>query len=145
MILEKRISTYTSKLANGEYKNKNNWICGEYERLNGGVEWYDSSYELIKMKEYDSKELEWTKKHGIRIPFIKENGLKSFYVPDFLIIKDKRKIIVEIKGWLKKDDVLKANSAIKWCIDNDYEYYFLCGVDLKIISELSSFNKCDVI
>ena len=98
--LEARISTYTTNLANGKYKIKNNWKCGNYININNISEWYDSSYELIKMVEYDDKKLNWTKKHGIKIPFIKENGLNSFYVPDFLIIIDGFNVLVETKGWV---------------------------------------------
>ena len=135
--LEKSIDTRSTNLANGLIESKNNWKCGYYIRSNKQREWYDSSYELIKMKEYDDKNLVWTKKHGIKIPFIKNNGVKSFYVPDFLLIINNKKIIVEVKGWLKKDDVLKANSAINWCKDNEYEYCFLLGKTLLLNTELS--------
>lgn len=133
-ILEKRISTYTTRLSNGDYKTKNNWVCGYYDRIDGTREWYDSSYELIKMKEYDDAKMIWTKKHGIKIPFIKNNGVNSYYVPDFLI---NNKTIVEVKGWLKKDDILKAKTAIMWCMTNGYEYHFLLGDKMEIVTELS--------
>jgi hypothetical protein len=144
-LLNKRISTYANRLANGEYQSKNNWKCGYYIKNNGAKEWYDSSYELIKMVEYDDKKLEWTKKHGITIPFVKENGNKSLYVPDFLIMDNNKKIIVEIKGWIKKDDILKAEAAIEWCEKNDYEYYFLLGKELKLIEKLSTNTNSEII
>ena len=36
-ILEKRINTYCKRLSNGEYKLKNNWVCGEYIRKNNEI------------------------------------------------------------------------------------------------------------
>ena len=135
--LEKRIETYCNNLANGLIKSKNNWKCGYYTRNDKQTEWYDSSYELIKMGEYDSKNLNWTKKHGIKIPFTKKSGVKSFYVPDFLLIINNKKLIVEVKGWIKDEDVLKAESAINWCKINGYEYCFLLGKKMIMRPELS--------
>lgn len=143
-ILERRIESYCNNLSNGLIANKNNWKCGYYIRNNGEKEWYDSSYELIKMKEYDEKELNWTKKHGIKIPFIKSDGLKSFYVPDFLIRIDDLKLIIEVKGWLKKDDIIKAKAAIEWCAKNNYEYNFLLGKDFILTNELSYFKSIQI-
>jgi hypothetical protein len=140
-ILEKRINTYTTKLSNGEYTIKNNWKTGFYTNNNGLEEWYDSSYELVKMVEYNERNINWTKKHGIKIPFIKENGVNSFYVPDFLLLVESDKIIVEVKGWIKKDDIIKANKAIEWCKENKFEYYFLLGKELKIVNNLSYGDK----
>lgn len=62
-------------------------------------------------------------------------------MPDFLVINNSNKIIVEVKGWVKKNDVLKADAAIEWCNENGYEYYFLLGKKFSIINELSIIGK----
>ena len=143
--LEKRIDTYTKRLSNGDYVLKNNWVCGTYTTKGGVDEWYDSSYELTKMRDYDDKGYDWTKKHGIRVPYIKNNGIKSYYVPDFLITFGDSKVIVEIKGWLKNDDILKAQTCIEWSRLNGYEYYFILGEKMVLNHELSLIiNKFDI-
>lgn len=140
-MLEKRIDTYTKNLSDGKYEIKNNWICGKYLRKNGETEWHDSSFELRKMVQYNTDDIIWTKKHGIRIPYINENGLSSFYVPDFLIEINNNKIIIETKGYVKKSDILKAESCIEWCRNNDYQYYFLLGENLEIVDKYSYICK----
>ena len=100
-------------------------------------EWFDSSYEQLKMIDFNNRGINWTKKHGIKIPFVKLNGLKSFYVPDFMLISNLKKIIVEVKGWIKKDDILKADAAKDWCNENGYEYYFLLGKNFELVDGLS--------
>jgi hypothetical protein len=138
---EKRIDTYTRRLSNGDYKIKNNWKCGNYIRNNGEIEWYNSSYELKMMIEYDTKNIIWTKKHKIRISFLNKDGLNSFYVPDFLIDNNGIKSLVEIKGWIKDNDILKANAGIQWCKNNNINYIFILGSEMKINNELSFFIK----
>jgi hypothetical protein len=130
--LAKRIDTYTKRLANGEYTIKNNWKTGYYKRKNGNKEWYDSSLELRYMQHLDSIGVVWTKKHGIRIPY-KRGELKTFYVPDFLVENE----LHEIKGWLKKDDILKAKIAKKYCQKHNLNYRFILGEHLEENTKLS--------
>jgi hypothetical protein len=136
-LLEKRVKTYCENLSEGKIKLKNNWKCGNYVRKNGNIEWFDSSYEEIRMKFFDDNNITWTKKHGIRIPYINEKGLNTYYVPDFKIVEDNNIIIEEVKGWIKKNDILKAYVGIEYCKENHYEYRFLLGEDLKYVEELS--------
>lgn len=134
-IIEKSINTYTEKLASGKITIKNNWKTGYYIKTDGSKEWFDSSLEEKRMKYYDKNDLIWTKKHKIRIPYINENGINTYYVPDFLINNN---IIEEVKGWLKKDDIIKAKIAKKYCKENNLKYNFLLGNDFNIIQELST-------
>lgn len=140
-ILEKRINTYTQRLSEGKYKIKNNWVCGNFLRKNGETEWYDSSFEFRKMTQYDNDNINWTKKHKIRIPYINSNNLNSHYVPDFLIEVNNEKILVETKGWVKDDDILKAKEAIIWCNKNNFQYYFLLGINMDIETQYSYITK----
>ena len=64
------------------------------------------------MIEFDDKNISWTKKHKIRIPYINEKGLNSYYVPDFLIIEN----IVETKGYIKENDLLKVSAGIEYLL-----------------------------
>lgn len=136
-IIEKRTETYTKRLSEGKYNIKNNWKTGYYIRKNGNKEWYDSSYELIKMKEYDKNNIEWTKKHKIRIPYISNNGLKTYYVPDFFINSN---TIEEVKGWIKENDIIKAKVAIDFCKNKKWNYKFYVGKELILNNELSYQN-----
>lgn len=136
-LLERRVKTYCENLANGKIKLKNNWKCGTYINKNGKEEWYDSSYELKRMEYYDNNDIIWTKKHGIRIPYVNEKGNNSYYVPDFLINEDGVISIEEIKGWIKKSDVLKAKSAIEYCMKNNLNYKFYLGKNLILNEDLS--------
>lgn len=140
-IIERRVDTYTKRQSEGKYEIKNNWICGRYLRKNGETEWHDSSFELRKMIQYDTDGIIWTKKHGIRISYVNETGLNSFYVPDFLIEINNNKIIVETKGYVKEADILKAESCIDWCKNNNYQYYFLLGENLEIVDKYSYICK----
>lgn len=136
-ILEKRVKTYCKNLSEGKIKLRNNWKCGDYVQKSGIVEWFDSSYEEIRMKFFDDNNLIWTKKHGIQIPYVNNKGLNTYYIPDFKIIENNKIIIEEVKGWIKENDKLKAMAGIKYCKENDYEYRFLLGENLKYVGELS--------
>ncbi|MCK9615191.1 MAG: hypothetical protein M0R48_06780 [Candidatus Omnitrophica bacterium] len=139
--LERRIETYSRNLSEGKYHNRNNWETGWFFKKDGTREWYDSSYERNKMKEYESEGIMWTKKHGIRIPYVNSSGLKTYYVPDFLIIRNEVKIIEEVKGWMSEEVVTKAKVAIDFCKKNGYYYRILLGKELKTVTELSFEGK----
>jgi len=137
IFLEKRIKTYSERLSLGKYTITNNWKTGYYIRKDGNKEWYDSSYELIKMQEYDKYDKmgkKWTKKHGIRIPYINDKGINTYYIPDFLVNDD---TLEEVKGWIKDGDELKAKMAIKYCKSRGWNYNFLLGKTLVLQKKLS--------
>ncbi len=82
-------------------------------------EYYDSSWELEQMKEFekDSEVAKWTKNHGIVIPYWDEDGKLRGFKPDFLIEKtDGTKEIIEIKGkHLLPQFKRKREAAQEWC------------------------------
>ena len=129
-LLERRIETYCANLSNGKMILKNNWKTGYYHKKDGTKEWFDSSYEEKRMIYYDQNNIEWTKKHGIKIPYISDKGVNTFYVPDFLITIGGNKIIEEVKGWVKIGDVIKAEIAIEYCKINNLQYRFFLGKNL---------------
>lgn len=74
----------------------------------------------------DAKGLDWTKYHGIRIPYwhpkLKRNAI---YIPDFLIKTNKGFILQEMKPYgLVGDPIVqaKAQAAREWCQQNAYQY-----------------------
>lgn len=137
-VVARRVDTYTRRLAEGRYHLKNNWKTGFYDRKDGLREWYDSSYELDRMKYYDAEGVVWTKKHKIRMAYVSADGRPTFYVPDFLVVMaDGQHIIDEIKGWVKESDVLKAKVAIEFCHLRGWLYRFFLGKEMILQPELS--------
>lgn len=137
-ILARRVDTYTRRLANGEYHLRNNWKTGWYTKSDGSMEWYESSYELAQMLKFDEDGVVWTKRHGIRIPYVSEKGMSTYYVPDFLVDDE---TIVEVKGWMSELVRLKARAAIEFCRESGKRYLLLLGQDRKIVAELSFLGQ----
>lgn len=143
--LEKRLKTMAEIKSLGGYRVTNIWKTGWFFKNDGTQEWYDSSYEEIWMNRLEESGIQWTKRHGIKIPYININGINSYYVPDFLL---DNKIIEEIKGYIvensendkDKNTILKFIAAQKWCSENGYSYKVYVGVDLKLI-EKYSYNR----
>lgn len=95
------------------------------------------------MKYYENNNIQWTKRHGIRIPYVNNLGINTYYVPDFLIAKNGVKSIEEIKGWIKDRDKIKAVIAIEYCKKLRLSYRFILGKEFKIIKELSWIENMD--
>lgn len=112
----KRSKTLSNKIANGTFvHNFGHFKHGKYESLNSGIQWYDSSWELIRMKFLDSINAKWTKKHKIAIPYVDSNQKIRNYVPDFLIENENGIFLEEIKGYKNKDYAHKVTAAEEWC------------------------------
>lgn len=135
-LLEKRIDTYTKRLAAGEYSIKNNWKTGWFAKSDGTKEWFDSSLEESQMSLYESQKLVWTKKHKIRIPYTNSSGISTYYVPDFLVTTLGGIFLDETKGWIKPVDKQKAKLAIEFCKQKGWIYRFY--LNHVLIPELSS-------
>jgi hypothetical protein len=138
IFLEKRIDTYTRNLAEGKYSIKNNWKTGWFTKKDGTKEWFDSSYEERAMTRYEEENVKWTKKHGIRIPYTSSKGVKTYYVPDFLVYRNGIYSLEEVKGWLSLSVKEKAKVAISFCREKGYTYLLLLGPNLLKVDELSS-------
>lgn len=120
----------TKCIANGDLMLFGKYKHGKYKsKMSGKTESYDSSYELIRMKQLDEMRLPWTKKHSIVIPYKSSNGVWKNYIPDFLINGN---IVEEVKP-LKciesnfNNAKLKINAARKFCK--------LCGYAFHVITE----------
>ena len=72
---------------------------------------------------------EWTKNHGIRIPYTMLGIIPRNYLPDFLVIfQDGSKELHETKGagflsWSSTH--AKKRAAEKWCKERDMKYRFI--------------------
>lgn len=120
----KRSQTMSQKISNGEFHPHGHHKKGYYiSKITGNKERYDSSWELIKMKNLDKQKVYWTKLHNIVIPyFIK--GIKHHYVPDFLI---EDRIVEEIKPKeLALNQKIKLKSGLKFCKYNNYIFKMIC-------------------
>ena len=92
---------------------------------------YDSLLERDYMLEIDSMSgvKEWTKDHGIKIPYKIFGVLPHYYVPDFLItFLDGSKEVHETKGagflaWASTH--AKRLAGDKWCKAHDMKYRFI--------------------
>ncbi|MBI2640183.1 MAG: hypothetical protein HYW90_04850 [Candidatus Sungbacteria bacterium] len=92
---------------------------------------YDSLLERNYMLELDSMSgvKEWTKDHGIRIPYKIFGILPHYYVPDFLVtFLDGSQEIHETKGagflwWLSTHEKRRAGDA--WCREHRMRYRFI--------------------
>lgn len=92
-----------------------------------GQERYDSALEREYMVELerDAGVKNWTKKHGIKIPY-RFLGLTRRYLPDFLVeYKDGSKELHETKGlpfllWLSTK--IKGKSAEEFCLERGWKY-----------------------
>lgn len=92
---------------------------------------YDSLLERNYMLELESMSgiKEWTKDHGIRIPYRIFGILPHYYLPDFLItFIDGSKEIHETKGtgflsWMSTH--VKREAGDKWCKEHGMVYRFI--------------------
>ena len=131
-----KASDILSKMvANGTFNPKRNFYKqGWYtSKVTGIIEWFGSGYEQKRMLQLDNMGVTWTKKHGIRIPYIDRDGNKRNYVPDFLV---DGKIIEEVKpsnlvhSSIDNND-LKYKAAIMFCEANSYQYRTITEKELK--------------
>jgi hypothetical protein len=106
--------TIVRKILNGELNSKNNFNCGWYESKTKENFWYQSGLELNSMKYLDSvPNITWTNKHKIRIEYYRNDNSLHVYIPDFLIVIDNIKYIIEMKGYPDDNLISKQNAILK--------------------------------
>jgi hypothetical protein len=109
-------------------KNGPNVYCGgEYfSKKTKQLEYYDSSWELLRMVELDNDAdvKLWTKKHKIYVEY-EFGGQTRRHIPDFYLIKNNGNVFIEeIKGWARDDNKLKKQIASikEYCLKNNIIY-----------------------
>ncbi len=122
---EKMSKIVTELFLNGKLNNeKSIYKTGYYLDKLGEKYYYASSLEEESMVYLDTTSLveSWTNKHKIVIPYIL-NGVKKNYIPDFLIkLKNGEEWIVEMKGWVSEEVLIKENFTKK--IYNNYKIFY---------------------
>jgi len=97
---------------------------GYYKKKDGCEVWYDSSWELRRMKELDYSDSvqSWTRCNR-KIQWTDNEGKDHYYNPDFEIIYKTGKIVVEeVKGFINENSLRKAIAAEKLLFDLGITY-----------------------
>ncbi len=107
-----------------KFNTNSNYRKGYYISLrDGSRKWFDSRFELSRMKQLDMDEnvLEWSK-NKIKIHYLGEDNKDHIYTPDFLIKYNNLTVIEEIKGRITRRDVLKMEAAVPFLKKMNIEY-----------------------
>lgn len=130
-------------MASGQIRTRRSSKTGWYTDKRGAPHFYESSYELLRMQQLDRLGAEWTKNHGIRIPYRAQDGRNRKYIPDFLVTyhcgEEVITVIEEVKGYLSENDMVKARYARDWCKERGYLYSFVFGPHLKNPDQILGF------
>ena len=120
---------------NNSTNNKRNSIVKSIggrilNKSNNKYEYYQSNYEKLFMEYCNKNKYEWTKNIGFSIKYFDDNNKERMYIPDFIVIKDNKKYIIEIKSFWQiktnyKNTIKKIETAKKWCKENGYIYKIL--------------------
>lgn len=111
--------------------NKQRYVHGLYQRVDGSMVPYDSSWELRRMRELDASiSVKRWSRCSWKVPYVDSNGKRRIYKPDFDIsYKDGRRVIEEVKGLLTELDDLKRKAAEIVCEREGCEYRLVVGLD----------------
>ena len=140
-VSEKENKKYCSRLcykkdyneARQDFNADSRYKKGYYISMNNNKKmWYDSSWELKRMKKLDEDKsiYEWSK-NKIKIKYKGEDNNYHIYTPDILIkYNDGTLLIEEIKGRLTTKDILKIQSAIPFLEKMNIKYRLIQKVDI---------------
>ena len=120
-------------VAAGEIKNGacRMYKQGYYKARDGNKYWYQSGWELERMKALDEMELVWQKNTRIVVRYYHDGKLKS-YVPDFYVSDWKTGVVYleEVKGYETDMDASKAIYADDYCKQHGIVFNFIRGDEL---------------
>lgn len=144
-----KASITTSIMLRTRSLGSNLWYRGEYPNVEGKLNRYLSSYELLYMMILNIKNEVWETNESIIIPYF--NPIKEkirHYTPDILLYKDDSIIIVEVKPsvFLSEDSAnayaqitaSKIKALQKYCADFNYKYQIISEID--IVSQLKDLG-----
>lgn len=148
--------TIANKIVKGEIK-QNGWAKhGFYEFKNNGRQYYDSTYELDRMKWLDTNGYLF-KKNPFRIPYIFK-GVKHNYIPDLLVIdyENSNIYVEEIKSSFTLNEDKEKNKAkfeaakvycqnlgIEFHVYNKNEYDILDNLEFDEIESIEEVGEDD--
>ena len=100
-------------------------VLGDLKRCTRKSEPYDSTWERDYMMQMDADETvkRWERCRSLRIPYVKADGTKATYNPDFIVETAERKYVVEVKARNELVPVMdaevraKAQAAERWCAE----------------------------
>lgn len=139
IISDKQSQFMSEAISNGTIQINTGYKCGWfYSKKMKQKFYYMSSYELRRMKLLESSSLvtSYSNKHGIKLQYEKENGKKSYYIPDILVtFENGNKRLEEIKGYVKDKKIFesKNKTAISFCKENGIEYKLIFKKDIEIL------------
>ena len=153
---ESNSKTISNKIINGEIK-QNGWSNHSYyDFKNNGRQYYDSTYELERMKWLDKNGYIF-KKNPFRIPYFFE-GNQHYYIPDLLVIdyENSNIYVEEIKSSFTLNNELEKNKAkfeaakiycqnlgIEFHVFNKNEYDILDNVEFDEIETIEEVGDDD--
>lgn len=94
--------------------------------------WFDSSYELSRMKQLDEdiNVKSWDRATSIKIQYKRDDGSLHMYTPDFIVYYDNKVVIEEVKGRFNENTIVKITAGRKWAEERKLEYKILCYNDI---------------
>lgn len=125
---------------------------GWFQSNKGGKIWYDSGLELRRMKEFDFDQgVTKFSRCKDKILWVKADGTRHFYNPDFIVEYDGgTKIIEECKGFKNSDTQLKIEAARTFYENSEFIFRVIYYDDLdekleywveNYENSLGSFNR----
>jgi hypothetical protein len=134
IIGEKVSKSIAYRISKGLFNPHNSFKNGNYiSKISRKQEHYDSSYELLRMKQLDSLKIPWTKKHGIVIKYKNIKGKIKRYIPDFLVSNS---TIEEVKPKYLVENYIPVKIKIKagklYCKQNGYKFKIITEKELGI-------------
>lgn len=116
----KKISeTISRKISTGEINGKSNFKSGWFFGDNKKV-WYQSGLELSIMTFLEENKFNW-KRCIDRVLYQREDGTYHYYLPDFEILYNNKRIVFESKGFPDPDIYAKEIESRKI-----FECFFIC-------------------
>ncbi len=120
----------TGRIVNVNGFGRKGWYTSD--KLNERF-YYDSALEKFRMEMLDADPdvLTWTKRHGIKIPYITSNSKRRFYVPDFKIERRCGTFLEEVKGYDVEKEA-KYRALIEYCQQHQFQMSWLSQKDLEV-------------
>ena len=121
---ERQSQKRSEAILNGSYnfrKNNRGFKGWYFSEKNKEKFYYDSFWELLRMKmlDLDKNVISWTKRHGIKISYFKD--FNHYYVPDFLVTYNDKKVLEEVKGYEDKNiKKIKLKKLKEYCKKNNF-------------------------
>jgi len=137
--LIKKSRSITDKILSGEFIPHGSHKKGRFMTKVRVEEVYHSLWELARMIELEEQDLQWTKKHGIKIPYYYKN-LDRLYIPDFLI----GNILEEVKPYVllqSHGNKEKIEAAREWCICNNLIFNLKTDIPTEYLNKAKHYHN----